>query len=71
MTNTTPGARGLILDEPLLWEKEKKGRIGFSLPRRDVESFPIDESLLGDVPDIPELKSQFERCASLLLPVGQ
>ena len=31
------GTTGLILNEPLLWEKGKKGRYGFSIPRRDVE----------------------------------
>ncbi len=46
---------GLIQDEPLLWEKGKKGRSGFSLPRRDIESFPLDEDLVGEVPDFPDL----------------
>jgi glycine dehydrogenase subunit 2 len=49
------GATGLILNEPLLWEKGKKGRCGFSLPRRDVEPSPLDEGLLGDGPDLPDL----------------
>jgi glycine dehydrogenase subunit 2 len=49
------GTTGLILNEPLLWEKGKKGRCGFSLPRRDVESFPIDEDILGEGPDFPDL----------------
>ena len=31
------GTQGLILNEPLLWERGRKGRSGFSLPRRDVE----------------------------------
>jgi glycine dehydrogenase subunit 2 len=44
-----PGTTGLILNEPLLWEKGKKGRCGFSMPQRDVESFEVDESLVGDV----------------------
>ena len=50
-----PGTTGLILNEPLLWEKGKKGRSGFSLPRRDVESFPADKDLLGGGPDFPDL----------------
>ena len=33
----------------------KKGRIGYSLPRRDVEEHPIDRNLKGDGPDFPEL----------------
>jgi glycine dehydrogenase subunit 2 len=49
------GTTGLILNEPLLWEKGKKGRCGFSLPRRDVEPSPLDEGLLGDGPDLPDL----------------
>ena len=49
------GTTGLILNEPLLWEKGKKGRVGFSLPRRDVEAAPIADNLLGEGPDLPEL----------------
>ncbi len=49
------GTTGLILNEPLLWEKGKKGRSAFSLPRRDVESTPLDEELTGDGPDFPDL----------------
>ena len=50
-----PGTTGLILNEPLLWEKGKKGRCGFSMPHQDVESFPVDEDLVGDGPDFPDL----------------
>ena len=50
-----PGASGLILNEPLLWEKGKKGRCGMSMPRRDVEHAPLDEDLTGDPPDLPDL----------------
>ena len=53
--NEYPGATGLILNEPLLWEKGKEGRCGFSLPRRDVESYPVDEDLLGEGPNFPDL----------------
>jgi glycine dehydrogenase subunit 2 len=49
------GTTGLILNEPLLWEKGKKGRTGFSLPRRDVASFPLDPELTGEGPDFPDL----------------
>ena len=51
----TLSTTGLILNEPLLWEKGKKGRSGFSLPRRDVAAYPIDESLVGQGPDFPDL----------------
>ncbi|MGD2269392.1 MAG: aminomethyl-transferring glycine dehydrogenase subunit GcvPB [Desulfobacterales bacterium] len=54
MTDTL-GTRGLILNEPLLWEKGRKGRSGFSLPRRDVASSPLDPALTGAGPDIPDL----------------
>jgi len=50
-----PGATGLILNEPLLWEKGRKGRIGISLPRRDVESVALDAGLAGEGPDLPDL----------------
>jgi len=49
------GTNGLILNEPLLWEKGQKGRCGFSIPRRDVDSFPMDENVAGDGPDFPDL----------------
>jgi glycine dehydrogenase subunit 2 len=49
------GTRGLILNEPLLWEKGRKGRSGFSLPRRDVESSPLSPELTGEGPDFPDL----------------
>jgi glycine dehydrogenase subunit 2 len=49
------GTTGLILNEPFLWEKGRKGRSGFSLPRRDVESVPIDQELTGEGPDFPDL----------------
>ncbi len=49
------GTTGLVLNEPLLWEKGKKGRMGFSLPRRDVDATPLDDSLKGDGPDFPDL----------------
>ncbi|MFQ5841215.1 MAG: aminomethyl-transferring glycine dehydrogenase subunit GcvPB [Thermodesulfobacteriota bacterium] len=49
------GTTGLVLNEPLLWEKGGKGRCGFSMPRRDVESSPIDNGLVGPIPDFPAL----------------
>ncbi len=49
------GTTGLILNEPLLTERGRRGRCGISLPRRDVESFPIDESITGGGPDFPDL----------------
>ncbi|MBW2370462.1 MAG: aminomethyl-transferring glycine dehydrogenase subunit GcvPB [Deltaproteobacteria bacterium] len=49
------GTTGLIFEEPLLWEKGSPGRCGYSLPRCDVESAPVDTSLTGDGPDFPDL----------------
>jgi glycine dehydrogenase subunit 2 len=49
------GTTGLILNEPLLWEKGRRGRRGFSLPSRDVEVSPIEESLASNGPDFPDL----------------
>lgn len=50
-----PGASGLILNEPLLWEKEQKGRCAYSLPRPEVEPCELPAGLEGRVPDLPEL----------------
>ena len=49
------GTTGLILDEPLLWEKGKKGRTGFSLPKSDVPPAPLAGELIGKEPDFPDL----------------
>ena len=49
------GTTGLILNDPLLWEKGRTGRLGFSLPRRDVESFTLSPELEGEGPDFPDL----------------
>ena len=52
----TPSATtGLILNEPLLWEKGKKGRMAFSLPVSDVPRAPLDDALVGEAPDFPDL----------------
>lgn len=50
-----PGTTGLIFNEPLLWEKGKKGRRGFSPPRRDVEVSALPEHFIGTGPDFPDL----------------
>lgn len=51
----SPGTTGLILNEPLLLDRGRKGRSAFSLPRRDVGSFPLDETLAGSGPAFPDL----------------
>ncbi len=50
-----PGIGGLILQEPLLWEKGKKGRNGMSIPDSDVPSAPLPAEVCGDGPDFPDL----------------
>ena len=50
-----PGNSGLIMDEPLLWERGKKGRNGMSIPESDVPASPINEDLCGEGPDFPDL----------------
>ncbi|MBN1827985.1 MAG: aminomethyl-transferring glycine dehydrogenase subunit GcvPB [Deltaproteobacteria bacterium] len=49
------GTTGLILNEPLLWEKGKEGREGYSMPRRDVPVVPLDFGAAESSPDIPDL----------------
>jgi glycine dehydrogenase subunit 2 len=51
----TLGTTGLVLNEPLLWEKGAPGRNGFSLPVRDVERAPVPDELMGEAPDLPDL----------------
>jgi glycine dehydrogenase subunit 2 len=53
--NATVGTRGLALNEPLLWERGRAGRTGYSLPRRDVAPAPLDADLAGEGPDFPDL----------------
>ena len=53
--NDVLGTTGLVLNEPLLWEKGKPGRRGFSLPVRDVELSPLGEGLASRSPDFPDL----------------
>jgi len=49
------GTTGLIIEEPLLWHKGKKGRRGYSMPRRDVEAVPLEEGLEHEGLDFPDL----------------
>ena len=50
-----PGTSGLILNEPLLWEKGKKGRRGMSIPASDVPVAALDAGLVGEGPNFPDL----------------
>jgi glycine dehydrogenase subunit 2 len=51
----TLGNIGLVLQEPLLWEKGRKGRSGFSFPKQDVPSASLPAELTGQGPDFPDL----------------
>ncbi len=51
----TGATTGLIIEEPLLWEKGSKGRMGFSMPECDVPEADIDSALLGEEPNFPDL----------------
>ena len=46
---------GLILQEPLLWEKGSRGRMAFSVPKNDVGTYPLPSELKGSGPDFPDL----------------
>ncbi|BHH86342.1 aminomethyl-transferring glycine dehydrogenase subunit GcvPB [Desulforhopalus sp. 52FAK] len=52
---SNPGTTGLIMEEPLLWEKGKKGRSGMSVPVSDVPAATPEATLLGAGPDFPDL----------------
>jgi glycine dehydrogenase subunit 2 len=53
--NKQPGTKGLIFNEPQLWEKSRKGRCAVSLPKSDVKRSQLDPSLVGDAPELPQL----------------
>ncbi|MBA4366191.1 MAG: glycine dehydrogenase (aminomethyl-transferring) [Desulfobacterium sp.] len=54
MTETS-ATRGLIFNEPLLWEIGKKGRIGFSMPEHDVPDAPLDKEFIRKDSELPDL----------------
>ncbi len=43
------------MNEPLLWEKGKKGRCGISIPTPDVAAAPLDDEFTRDEIDFPDL----------------
>jgi glycine dehydrogenase subunit 2 len=53
--NKPLGTTGLVLDEPLLWERGRSGRQGYSIPRRDVDPSPLAPELIGDGAGLPDL----------------
>jgi glycine dehydrogenase subunit 2 len=50
-----PGTKGLIFNEPNVWDKSREGRCAISLPRADVDRAPLDPSLTGEAPNLPQL----------------
>ncbi len=52
---TPLGTSGLILNEPLLWERGRKGRSGMSVPKENVPALPVPERFAGPGPDWPDL----------------
>jgi glycine dehydrogenase subunit 2 len=50
-----PGTHGLIFNEPQLWEKSREGRCAVSLPKPDVEHSKLDDHLVGEAPNLPQL----------------
>ncbi len=53
--NDTLKPIGLIQEEPLLWEKGKKGKSGYSMPKQDVDSADGDSSGIRSEVDLPDL----------------
>ncbi|MDR1534416.1 MAG: aminomethyl-transferring glycine dehydrogenase subunit GcvPB [Planctomycetota bacterium] len=49
------GASGLVLEEPLLWERGRPGRSGMSPPRPGVPAAALPPELAGSGPDWPDL----------------
>ena len=43
------------MNEPLLWDKGKKGRCGISIPTREVAAAPLDDEFTRDEIDFPDL----------------
>jgi glycine dehydrogenase subunit 2 len=54
-TRMPTGTTGLIFNEPLLWEQGAEGRCGMSIPAGDVLTSPLDEGLVGEAPQWPNL----------------
>ncbi len=50
-----PGTSGLIMEEPLLWERGAAGRCGMSIPESDVPAASLDPGVAGEGPDFPDL----------------
>ncbi|MBU1566246.1 MAG: aminomethyl-transferring glycine dehydrogenase subunit GcvPB [Proteobacteria bacterium] len=54
-TTNVPGVNGIVQNEPLLWEKGKKGRRGMCVPASDVPEVAFPAELQGKGIDFPDL----------------
>ncbi len=50
-----PGTKGLVFNEPEIWDKSCNGRCAMSLPKADVKRAQLDKTLVGDAPELPQL----------------
>jgi glycine dehydrogenase subunit 2 len=54
-----PAAKGLVFDEPLIFERSVSGRMGASIPDDDLQDFsfdiPDERYLRDDIPGMPEV----------------
>ena len=46
---------GIVQEEPLLWEKGRKGKTGFSMPRTEIGPTDLDSNLMRKDLDLPDL----------------
>jgi glycine dehydrogenase subunit 2 len=53
--NMQPGTKGLVFNEPEIWDKSCEGRCAMSLPKSDVKRVELDQNLTGEAPDLPQL----------------
>ncbi|MBN2283284.1 MAG: aminomethyl-transferring glycine dehydrogenase subunit GcvPB [Deltaproteobacteria bacterium] len=53
--STFTGTTGLVHNEGSLWKRGKRGRRAYSQPRRDVDTHPLDETLISEGVDLPDL----------------
>ena len=52
------GNSGLVLNEALLWEKGRSGRLAMSLPKTELAHVALPEEAAGPGPDWPDLSEQ-------------
>ncbi|MCP4672377.1 MAG: glycine dehydrogenase subunit 2 [Desulfobacula sp.] len=50
-----PGTKGLVFNEPEVWDKSRNGRCAISVPKSDVKRAQLDKTLVGEAPELPQL----------------